>query len=60
MIVEKNHQLKTGTVLDGRYEVGSVLGEGGFGITYEGINRNTGKRVAIKEFFCREYMGRNR
>ena len=58
MIVEKNHQLKTGTVLDGRYEVGSVLGEGGFGITYEGINRNTGKRVAIKEFFCREYMGR--
>ena len=58
MIVEKNHQLKPGTVLDGRYEVGSVLGEGGFGITYEGINRNTGKRVAIKEFFCREYMGR--
>ena len=58
MAIEKNHQLRSGTILDGRYEIGSVLGEGGFGITYSGINLNTGEHVAIKEFFSREYMGR--
>lgn len=59
MEVQKNHQLKEGTILDGRYEIGPVLGEGGFGITYRGVNINTGVDVAIKEFFCKEYMGRD-
>ena len=54
----RSHQLKPGTILDGRYEIGSVLGEGGFGITYSGVNVNTGEKVAIKEFFCRDYMDR--
>lgn len=58
MAIEKNHQLQSGTILDGRYEIGSALGEGGFGITYSGTNVNTGEHVAIKEFFSRDYMGR--
>ena len=58
MIIEKNHQLKPGTILDGRYKVESVLGEGGFGITYSGTNLNSGEQVAIKEFFSRDYMDR--
>ena len=55
----KRYQLKPDTILDGRYRIGRVLGEGGFGITYEGVNQRIGMRVAIKEFFCRDYMDRD-
>lgn len=46
-----SHQLRVGTVLKGRYLVGSALGEGGFGITYIGLDLVLRQRVAIKEFF---------
>ena len=35
----------------GRFTVGRVLGEGGFGITYKGAHRVLGHPVAIKEYF---------
>ena len=59
MEVQRSHHLKPGTILNGRYETGPVLGEGGFGITYSGTDRNTGEKIAIKEFFCRDYMDRD-
>jgi len=37
-----------GTLLRGRFAVGDVIGEGGMGTVYEGIDRTTGGRVAIK------------
>jgi serine/threonine-protein kinase len=37
-----------GTVLDGRYRVERLLGEGGMGSVYEGRHVLVGKRVAIK------------
>ena len=39
------------SILNGRYMLGKVLGEGGFGITYIGIDLNLQHRVAIKEYF---------
>ena len=59
MEIQKNHQLRPGTILDGRYEIGPVLGEGGFGITYSGTHISTGEKVAVKELFCRDYMYRD-
>ena len=45
------HQLSPGTVIGGRYTVGKVLGEGGFGITYIGLDNTLDIVVAVKEYF---------
>lgn len=49
---QANPTLPSGTKLNGgRYTVGRMLGQGGFGITYAGADTTLGRRVAIKEFF---------
>ena len=42
--------LPLGTILNGRYMTGKVLGIGGFGITYLGYDLTLDIRVAIKEY----------
>jgi serine/threonine-protein kinase len=42
------HDAHVGQVLDGRYRVERLLGEGGMGAVYEGRHVLVGKRVAIK------------
>ncbi len=52
MAFDIENVLKVGTTLkSGTYAIRRVLGQGGFGITYEAEQVLLGKRVAIKEFF---------
>lgn len=53
-------QLQSGALLqDGKYKILSVLGQGGFGITYLAEHTLLGKSVAIKEFFYKDYCNRD-
>jgi len=40
--------LATGTLLGGRFEIDEILGEGGMGAVYRGVDRSSGAKVAIK------------
>lgn len=52
-------QLKQGTFLQGgKYKIEKVLGQGGFGITYLATQDILERKVAIKEFFFKEFCER--
>ena len=52
--------LRHGTLLEnGRYRIDRVIGHGGFGITYLGEHVSLGRKVAIKEFFMKEFCNRD-
>lgn len=56
---ENLYCLRKGTRLIGRYTIEGVLGQGGFGITYLGMDELHKKKVAIKEFFPQGIVTRN-
>jgi len=52
--------LKKGTSLqNGRYRIESVLGQGGFGITYLAVQTDLDCKVAVKEFFMKDFCNRD-
>ena len=53
------HILPKDTLLDERYQIESLLGEGGFGITYAARNIRLDSKVAIKELFWRNHCARD-
>lgn len=53
------HQLQPFSILNGKYMVGKVIGQGGFGITYVGFDLNLEIVVAIKEFYPDGFVTRD-
>lgn len=51
--------LPPGTVLENRFVVGMVLGQGSFGITYIGLDTFFDSVVAVKEYFPIHHVHRN-
>lgn len=56
---KRSRGLCPGVILHGKYLVGRMLGEGGFGITYIGLDLDQGRKVAIKEFMPANAAGRS-
>jgi len=56
---ENSRFLPDGTVLNDRYRIDSVSSYGNFGITYVGWDLLLDSRVAVKEFFPLNRVGRN-
>ncbi|MDS4029606.1 MAG: SUMF1/EgtB/PvdO family nonheme iron enzyme [Candidatus Contendobacter sp.] len=50
--------LSVGTPLK-RYVVGEKLGQGGFGITYRGFDLKLHMKVAVKEYYPSDFVGRS-
>lgn len=56
---ERYYQLNEGTILNDRYVIERVLGNGGFGITYLGHDEKLDMQVAVKEYFPNGLSTRN-
>ena len=48
---DNSFYLEPGTILHAQYRINSVIGQGGFGITYDGTDLKLDMHVAIKEYF---------
>lgn len=52
--------LELGIQLKDRYKIGTVIGAGGFGITYRAVDLQTGNPVAVKEFYPNGMVSRDK
>ena len=60
MDIDERLCLSPGAMLQGgKYRIESILGQGGFGITYLATQVSLGRKVAIKEFFMKEHCNRD-
>ena len=51
--------LEEGTLLNEKYQLGAMIGQGGFGITYAAWDENLERAVAVKEYFPADFVTRN-
>ena len=51
--------IKSGRLIDERYHIGSVLGQGGFGITYKALDVDLDRVLAIKEYYPKNSVQRS-
>lgn len=62
MLLEQNYNmylLENSLLQGGKYRIVRFISSGGFGNTYEGVHVLLKKRVAIKEFFVKDFCNRN-
>lgn len=52
------HQLQPNTILNNKYRIDKVIGEGNFGITYLAEDTTLQMKVAVKEFYPKGYVTR--
>ena len=57
--MQQQHLPKDFTLQDGKYKIERKLGQGGFGITYLAFQTGLDRRVAIKEFFMKDFCERD-
>ena len=55
----RSYLLPENTMLHQRYKIISLIGQGGFGITYNGVDTVLGARIAIKEYYPQRIADRN-
>jgi serine/threonine protein kinase len=53
--MDHRHTLAEDTVLDRKYRIGSVIGSGGFGITYKALDLGLDTPVAVKEYYPAQF-----
>ena len=57
--MQQQHLPKDFTLQSGKYKIERKLGQGGFGITYLAFQTGLARRVAIKEFFMKDFCERD-
>lgn len=55
---KESYHLRPETILHDKYEIGTVIGFGGFGVIYKAWDKNLKKIVAIKEYYPTAFLNR--